>query len=392
MTEMETEIRSGDDQTPLQQENYIDEATKALAGARGTETPNDTAEGDGKGGNGQQPNSQAQAAPEQPGEAADGQPAGEAPAAEEKQAAAKEGGEDEGDAGAKDADKKDEGELPKSVVDAFTELQRREAQLTRGQQDLKRREEAVESKEGSVADLQTLAKKDPIALLEKFGISYADLTRHVVNGRGAKPDDQNTALARDVAAIKEQIENQKKQQEEAQQAQTRQSQERDARGALDKNDNLRLSKHHGDAAVRWAVDIADRVEQDTGERPPYEAVLERIEKHYAEEAKTLTQLLNPGDPQTPGNEQPPPQNTAPAATEAQSKQAPSQKAPQPETPQTAAAQSQTVPAPTGSESSSKTLSNDLSSNSGAAVPQEPQTEEDYREAAARVLRAQRQST
>ena len=118
-------------------------------------------------------------------------PASTAPTAEEILAAAKAA-----------APAKAEPERPARVDPKFSALARKEAELYRARETVKAEKAAIEEAHRQVVafeEARHAAKRDPVAALQALGISYDDLTEHVLNG--GKP----TANA-EVAALREELE------------------------------------------------------------------------------------------------------------------------------------------------------------------------------------------
>lgn len=99
-------------------------------------------------------------------------------------------------------EKKAEPERPAKVDPKFSALARKEAELHRQREAVKAEKAAIEEAHRQVVafeEARHAAKRDPIAALQALGISYDDLTEHVLNGN--KP----TASA-EVAALREELE------------------------------------------------------------------------------------------------------------------------------------------------------------------------------------------
>jgi len=101
---------------------------------------------------------------------------------------------------------------PKKEVD-FTA---RFAALTEKERELTRRETALKERISAAENFETLkarAKKEPTKVMEELGVSYEYLTKHILSGGKAEPEEMIAELREELSGVKTQLEDEKKEAE-----------------------------------------------------------------------------------------------------------------------------------------------------------------------------------
>lgn len=176
-------------------------------------------------------------------------------------------------------DKKPEGEGD-AVARGFAALARKEAEFVDKSKDLKGREERVSKFEAALEN----GKGNPVAVMEAFGISRNDLLNFLAKeGTPAATDDQDSPMAKRLAALEQQIKDRDAKATKAQEEQRAIEIERQdiatigerATGAPDK---YKLIKARGESAAREVRELYYEAKEKYGRAPSLEAVMDEVEK------------------------------------------------------------------------------------------------------------------
>jgi len=116
------------------------------------------------------------------------------------------------------AESKVEPERPAKVDPKFSALARKEAELHRAREAMKAEKAAIEEAHRQVVafeEARHAAKRDPVAALQALGISYDDLTEHVLNGGKPTPSAEVAALREELDQLRVEQETARARAEEA---------------------------------------------------------------------------------------------------------------------------------------------------------------------------------
>ena len=180
-------------------------------------------------------------------------------------------------------------EQPAPVADPQeARLSARFAALSRKEKSLREQERRVKEAEQRLRlldDQDRLAKEDPLALLDKLGITYEQLTDHVL-GLGA-PKDPLALVQQKLDALERQRAEEREQAQRADTEQKLNQFKRTIRATIDTD----ADKYELIAAEEAYDDVYDLIEQhfeQTREVMPIERAAQLVEDHLYAEARKLT--------------------------------------------------------------------------------------------------------
>lgn len=164
----------------------------------------------------------------------------------------------------------------------WAEISRREGQIARRLRDLDTRESKLAERETGIADLQALAREDPLAAMAKLNLDLEGVAQYALRdeaGVQQTPYEDREARSRaesvaaEVAMLKQQIETD---------AQQRRLNTRitEIQQAIDTSPALELSRIHGTDALRLVMEAQDLYLEDNGQMPDLGSLLAQLELHY----------------------------------------------------------------------------------------------------------------
>lgn len=167
-----------------------------------------------------------------------------------------------------------EGESKAEYYARLTKLDRENRSLKKQVKDL------------SQNDLNELAKSDPMAVLDKLGISFNDLLdKWADNSDDNKEESANNETSnREIAELKQQIEElrQHTQQTKQQDAVNREYGKLNEMIKADEDNNWELIKHNGEKGLKLVLDSALAYYEESGEIPEYKEIMDAVEHNYQE--------------------------------------------------------------------------------------------------------------
>lgn len=170
-----------------------------------------------------------------------------------------------------------EPEKPTKIDPRFSALARKEAQLFREREAMKAQKAALEEAHRQVVafeEARQTAKTNPLAALDALGLSYEEITQHLLNGNTPTP-------AAEVAAVRQELEQLRAEQREAQERAEKAAQDRLAQEQAQIIESFRAS------AIEHVATNADRYELTTVNNAAH-LVPQVIEEHFAKTKQLLT--------------------------------------------------------------------------------------------------------
>jgi len=165
----------------------------------------------------------------------------------------------------------------------FANLARQERRFREEKQEFK----GIKKKASEMDTLQDLAKNDPMAFLDRFGLNYDALTRRVINDGNPAIEDVVAQQAREIQELKEL---RQKELQEREQKQVQREYEQTYNGFIDKvknfvDNNDKYEMIAANNAYHTVYEVMQEQFKLDGTVLEYEDAANMVERYYEEEAE-----------------------------------------------------------------------------------------------------------
>ena len=166
-------------------------------------------------------------------------------------------------------------------VQRFKELSKRDKEMRTREQALKAREQQLTQ----LAEAEALAKSDPLAFMEKWGVTYEDLTGRILSRHDKDP--QLSAVEQEIANLRKEREDEKVALQNAQIAQTISGFKQQIKQTIDSDTADAFELVRAEDAYDDVYDVIEGHFAQSGEIMPVERAAGLVEEYLLGEAKRI---------------------------------------------------------------------------------------------------------